>query len=144
MFNIFDDLDAMDSMFDFLAPMTVGYSCPAFPPTNVELKEDGAMKFDFALAGYKKEDLNIDYSNNKLILATTDDFNKSLSKEKTEDNSKVLNHGIKKISFNYSYLIPENKFDVDKLTAKFEDGILTILIPARDKKLVVNKKFEIN
>ena len=127
--TLFDELDSLFSVFDegLSRQGDAKYSVPSFPPCNVCLQEDGAMVFEFALAGYKKEELNMEYINSKLILSTSKDYT-----EKLKD--KYIHKGIKKPSFNYSYFVPETKFKISELKASFNDGILTITIPAKKEE----------
>lgn len=126
--TLFDELEDLFSLFDDgISESTVRYSVPSFPPCNVLVQEDGSMKFEFALAGYNKEDLLMEYKNNKLLLSTTKDY-----KEETKD--KYLAKGIKRPAFNYSYFVPETKFVIDELNASFNNGLLTIVIPAKKEE----------
>lgn len=128
--SLFDELDDLFSVFDsegLSRQSDVKYSVPAFPPCNVILQEDGSMKFEFALAGYKKEDLKMEYNNSKLVLSTVKDY-----KEEVKD--KYLAKGIKKPSFNYSYFVPETKFLINELKASFNNGLLVITIPAKKEE----------
>ena len=72
MMHSFDDV--FDEMFDAafgrslkMVPTAKGvekkYCVPYFPPCKVEKMKDGGMNFVFALAGYSKEDLKIDFEN---------------------------------------------------------------------------------
>ena len=94
------------------------------------------MQFEFALAGYKKEDIEINFDENKIILSTVKDYKAPEKKEK----EKELANNIKKPSFKYSYIVPETKFKFEgiqqeNIKAKFEDGILTVVIPPIEKKV---------
>lgn len=129
-----DLFDVMDSLFESVpsgGTSSCKYAVPSFPPSNIVVKEDGSMQFEFALAGYKKEDIEINFDENKIILSTVKDYKAPEKKEK----EKELANNIKKPSFKYSYIVPETKFKFDGTTAKFEDGILTVVIPPIEKKV---------
>ena len=129
--NYYSDLfDAVDAMFGLDKQSTTHYSTPSFPKSNVVIEEDGTMRFEFALAGYKKEDLKVDFDENRLILSTVEDF----KAPEVSENEKVLANNIKKTSFNYSYRIPEVKYKFAETKATFENGILTIKVPPVEKK----------
>ena len=102
--------------------------------TEVKANDNG-MSFKFVLAGYKKEDLKIDFERSSLILSTSETF-----KEPEEDKDVVVST-IKTPMFRYAYSIPITKLDTEKTSAKFEDGILTITIPpleeGKKKKSVI-------
>ena len=139
--------DVFDDMFDALVgrsfkcfPTDDGvtvekkYCVPSFPPVEVKANDNG-MSFKFVLAGYKKEDLKIDFERSSLILSTSETF-----KEPEEDKDVVVST-IKTPMFRYAYSIPITKLDTEKTSAKFEDGILTITIPpleeGKKKKSVI-------
>lgn len=132
-FDLFDGL--FDSMFGQTITTTGGkavekkYSVPAFPPCKAYVDKEGNMNFEFALAGYKKEDLKIDFDENRLVLSTVEDY-----KEEVMKDTKLLANNIKKPSFKYVYGVPETKFKFDETSATFEDGILTVVIPPLEKK----------
>ena len=134
MMHSFDDV--FDEMFDAafgrslkMVPTAKGvekkYCVPSFPPCKVEKMKDGGMNFVFALAGYSKEDLKIDFERSSLILGTTEDY-----KEPVEDDTgTVIASNIKFPSFRYAYSIPIPVLDIEKTEAKFENGLLLISIP---------------
>lgn len=125
-------MSLFDEIFEIFDATNVSkghaYTVPSFPPCNVNLVEDGSMCFEFALAGYKKEDLGIDYDSekNKLVLFTKKEYKPADVKP-----VKVLVNGIRKSAFTYSYFIPETKFDVNNLKAEFIDGMLYITVPPK-------------
>ncbi len=132
--DLFQELDDLFGLFEAEGLNKVErnkskYSVPSFPPCNVIIGDDGSMNFEFALVGYSKEDLGIDYKNNSLILYTTKEFEK-----KEEPTTNYLVKGIKTPSFNYAYLVPEAKFDIQKLEAVFNNGMLKINIPMKKQQ----------
>lgn len=117
---------------------TAKYSVPSFPPVKIVQKDEG-ISLKFALAGYQKEDIEISFKKDYLILSTTETFNEKENKE----DEKVLVDNFKIPVFSYKYFIPENKFDFNKAEAKFENGVLSIVIPASEKKVEERRKIEI-
>lgn len=121
LFNLIDDFinlpeyDLSDSKH---------YPVPSFPKADVFIAENGSIVFSFSLAGYKREDLDISFMENHLVLSTSKDF-----KPEQEDNRKYLVKNIKKCSFKYSYFVPETKYDFNKVEATLNNGMLTIIIP---------------
>ena len=144
MFDL-DVFDEMSKIFDgpfFGNVNTVRkYSVPSFPPVRI-VKRDKKISFKFALAGYSKKDIEINFGKDCLILSTTKEFNTSKGKEDVADN-KVIVDNFKTPSFSYKYFIPSDKFDFEKTEASFEDGILYINIPASEKVEKKLKKIEI-
>lgn len=128
--DLYDVIKEMDNMFGGIdGQQTTRYSVPSFPPCDAVLNKDESMTFAFALAGYKKEDLGIDYENNYLCIFTKEGY--SGTKFSKENTKKILSDRIKTSSFSYKYYVPETKFDPAELKATFEDGILKITIPAK-------------
>ena len=102
----YDLIDEMSKVFDepfFSSTVnTTKYSVPSFPPVRVVQREN-KVTFKFALAGYSKEDIQIKFEKDSLVLSTTEKFNKSEAKK---DSSKVLVDNFKTPSFSYKYFIP--------------------------------------
>lgn len=134
--NLFDE---MSKMFDDELFTKVKYSVPSFPPLKV-IQREKKVTFKFYLAGYSKEDLSISFGKDYLILSTTDAFEKRKEAEtcsllERKSKSKILVDTTKNISFSYKYFIPEDKFDFDAVQAELVDGILEIVVPAREQKI---------
>ena len=137
-YKLFDDMSRLfDSEF---FSNEAKYSVPSFPPVRI-VQRDNKVSFKFALAGYKKDDIQISFDKDYLLLATTEKFNKAKSEEKV--SSKVLVDNFKVPVFSYKYFIPSDKFNFEETEAKFEDGVLSIIIPAKAKEEVKPKLIEI-
>lgn len=142
MSKIFDDLDG--SLSNTLKN-AAKYSVPAFPPVKVVQRKD-KITFRFALAGYSKEDFEVTFKKDCMVLSTTAAFNKkeelrlkNETKQKAE-KARVLVDSFKTPKFSYKYFVPETKFDFDGTKAAFADGVLTITIPAFEKEMVKEPK----
>ena len=89
---------------------------------------DKNLVFDIACTGIAKEDLNIQIQDSIIRV----NYDKSKSDETGLD---YIHKGIAKRSFNLGWKI-DSKFDLSKAKAKFENGLLTIVIPfAKDSEL---------
>jgi len=106
---------------DFFAPLTNVSS-----GFRVDLKEvDDSYLIEADLPGIKKEDISLQYANNYLtIVAKRHD-----SQETNQDNylRRERRYGEFQRSF-YIGNVEENKID-----AEFKDGVLTIILPKKDK-----------
>lgn len=115
----------IDELFDpFIKSSRLSYS-DSFPASNVITDSDGCT-IELALAGYKKENLHIEV-NDMLITITGD----AIKDNRTD--RKYHNHRIKRNAFKSSYSVPD-EYNLNEMEASFEDGILCITIPRREKK----------
>lgn len=128
-------------LFDDSVFSTTKYSVPSFPPLKV-VQRDNKVTFRFALAGYSKEDLEINFGKDCLILSTTENYKEKYHKRRDTEvsvtadkkNAKILVNTFKDGIFSYKYFVPENKFDFDKAGAEFKDGVLTVLFLQEKRK----------
>jgi HSP20 family molecular chaperone IbpA len=125
--SLFDAFDAMDAMFSD----SEKYAVPQFPPSEVLKHKDGTIEISIAVAGYKKEDISISTEENKLVVSTISDYK---APKLPDEISVISSNRIKRSAFKNSFIVPETKFDFNSITAKFEDGLLTITIPPKEKK----------
>lgn len=107
------DLDFFNSFFNIQTEKT------NFPKTSIYIDNDDKLTFDFALAGFSKEDISITLENDKLIIKGHNE-----SKQKTV--KKVFQNQLAYRDFEVSYRIP-NTFS-QKTDATFKDGILTVKV----------------
>lgn len=127
-FSLFDDFFKSPSDFENnMAESVFTRSFASFPPYNVKVDKDTKnLRLEIALAGYSEEDIELNFSNDRLNIS-------SVKSEETEDSYTYFKKGIKSSSFEVSYVIPFSKYDVDNASATFKDGILTVSIPASDR-----------
>ena len=122
-----DLFDAMDAMFS----ESEKYAVPQFPPCEVTKTKDGTVEISMSVAGYKKDDISISTDENKIIVATVTDYK---IPELPNGVSLISANRLKRSAFKNSFVVPETKFNFNEIKAKFEDGILTITIPPKEKK----------
>ncbi len=85
-----------------------------YPPYNVVRIDDDKIVMEFAVAGFKKDEISITTEKNVL----------SIKAERPDaDDKKYLHKGIAARKFTRSFTLPEYH-EVD--SAKFEDGILYV------------------
>ena len=96
-----------------------------FPPQNIASFPDGSIEIELALAGYKKEDLEITLDNDLL----------KISYKKLEESAvdkKYISRQIAKRSFRTSFVINR---ELEVKSASMENGLLKILLsPILPKK----------
>jgi molecular chaperone IbpA len=90
---------------------------PAYPPYNVIKFTDDEYTLQFAVAGFKKEDISITTEKNTLQITG------QMAEPQFEDGSEYVHKGIAGRKFSRSFALPEY-FEVD--WAGLEDGILSI------------------
>lgn len=119
-----------DDMFDVLMHSNnFGFS-QQFPATNV-ITDDTGCTVELALAGYKKDQLNVEITDQNCIKIS------ATNAKETENttNKKYHNHRIKNTSFERIYTVPTEIYDLTGLKASFEDGILSVFIPKKEKQI---------
>lgn len=104
----------------------------SFPPTNISILEDGSTEIQLALAGYKKEDLQIIVEENVLKISCDKSVN---------ENNKYLSRGIARRKFRKSFMLNRGH---EVKSASMENGLLTIVISAITPKKDAPKLIHIN
>jgi HSP20 family protein len=104
-------------------------NCSAQPATNV-FETENDFRIEMLLPGFSKEDLKMNYHKNLLTV--------KVEKEEKEDNSEVeykyQHREFGKFDFEKQFKIP-NSVNMDAVEAKFENGILNIVLPKKEEAL---------
>jgi molecular chaperone IbpA len=90
---------------------------PAYPPYNVIKFTDDEYTLQFAVAGFKKEDISITTEKNILKISG------QMAEPEFEDGARYVHKGIAGRKFSRAFTLPEY-FEVD--WAGLEDGILSV------------------
>lgn len=102
------------------------YPASQFPPVNVEIDEETKdLFFTFALAGYSGDEIKLEFEGDYMELSS-----EIIAKEK--DKKLFIKKGIKKSSFSCKYPVLMSKYDTEKAEASFRDGLLKVMVPARE------------
>lgn len=120
--NLFDDL--FNDRF-FNNDHTVGKS---FTPQVDIAETDKAFELSFAIPGIKKNEIKIDLNEGQLVVSGERKFEEK--KEEKNFHSVETRYG----SFSRSFHLPDN-INVDKVEAKYEDGLLNVIIPKDEQKI---------
>ena len=100
-----------------------------FPPCNISVEEKSLdLTLEFALAGYKLEDIEISFEDDYMLLKVEG------KKEEKEEKKEYLYRGIKKSTSHSKYYVPFSKYNTDSVNATFENGVLKVLIPAKEER----------
>jgi HSP20 family molecular chaperone IbpA len=107
-----------------------------FPPANIILKKNKDLFFNFAIAGYSQEDVELSFEGDKMILELKN------GKTEKEEGDTYLIRGIRNSPQKGWYYVPVAKYDTEKAIASVKDGLLKIEIPvkeeAKPKKVKIN------
>jgi HSP20 family protein len=98
----------------------------SLPAVNVKETDDDFV-IELAAPGMDKKDFKVNFKNNVLIIS---------SERKNEKENKEENYTRKEFSyqsFQRSFTVAENAVMGDKISAKYNNGILTIVLPKRDE-----------
>jgi HSP20 family protein len=110
------------------------------PCDIVEIKDNNgnviANEFSYALAGYEKDNVNIEIDDNRLTITVY-----KSEETKDEDTSRTYLHkGLTRKMQQWSYVL-NSQVDSEKVSADMKDGILKVTIPLLTKKEI--KKIEV-
>lgn len=113
-----------------------GGSAYSFVPRVDIFEEENAFEIHVAVAGMKKEDFKIDLNDKHLTISGERKF----TKERKDNNFRSIEtqHG----TFSRSFSLPEN-VDASKISAKYNDGILELVIP-KDEKKALKQSIKVN
>ncbi len=128
--NLFDRLFDMPSAFDLGAPMSRFKA--SVPAVNIKENEKNYL-LELAVPGLKKEDFNISYENEHLVIAS------ERKTEEQEEKDQVTRREFHYESFQRSFFLPEEKADIDHINAQYKDGILLVTIPKKEIKKEVKQ-----
>jgi molecular chaperone IbpA len=113
--NVFDHFERMfDEDSFFRSP-----SMSNFPPYNIVKTGKNTYDVELALAGFSKDDIEVQYEDNMLNVKSKQKDEKSEGK----DEDGVLHRGISKRWFSKSFTIAD---DVEVKGAELKDGLLKI------------------
>lgn len=106
-----------------------------FSPRVDILEDDHSFEIQLALPGLKKNEFNIEVDEKTLTVKGERKF----STEKKEKNYHAV--GTQYGSFTRTFQLP-NTINAEKIEAKYEDGILHVILP-KDEKKILKKTIEV-
>ena len=96
------------------------------PAVNV-MENDNEYVIELAAPGMKKEDFKINLDENVLTISS------EKKDQKEEKKGQYSRREFSYQSFQRSFTLPEYRVERDKVTAKYNDGILHVIIPKREE-----------
>jgi molecular chaperone IbpA len=119
-FGFEDQLERLSQAHDHFLSST------SYPPYNI-IKDDNTYRIEIALAGFKKEDVDVVLAKNVLTI--------SGNTPKAEDDKNIAYRGIATRKFKRSFALSDN---TEVKAAKMEDGMLVIeiekVVPEEDQE----------
>ena len=120
--NWLEDIFNRDLPSVFTSNFNTGITLP-----KVNIKESAdAFMVEMAVPGLKKSDFQLDLDNQSLSISTE----RKEENEHQEDNYTRREFGYS--SFKRTFTLPESVND-EKINAKYQDGILSILLPKKEE-----------
>ena len=124
----------LPSLFDrFFNNELEGWNRNNFSDTNttlpsVNIKENtDAFEVEVAAPGFEKSDFNIELDNDTLTISSEKQVN-----EEVKEDERITKQEFSYQSFTRSFTLPE-LVDEEKISAKYENGILSISIPKKEE-----------
>ena len=127
-----------DDMFDQFESMlgNGGLVQSNYPPYNIRKAGKDKYAIELALAGFSKNDVEVEFEDNLLTVKT-----KKINNTEKKDGNEIIHKGISQRSFSKSFTIAD---DVKIDSAELKDGLLTIncekIIPEQKKKILITVK----
>ena len=106
-------------------PTKLGVVDLGFPKTDI-IENDTAFIVELGLSGWKRDELNVELIGDNIVVSGES------STEKQE--GKYLRRELKRSKFSKTILLGQN-LDRDNIEAKYEDGLLTVIVPKLKKGL---------
>ncbi|MFO8065851.1 MAG: Hsp20/alpha crystallin family protein [Spirochaetota bacterium] len=104
------------------------YPFYSYPPANIYMTENKTIVFEFALAGFEEENVNLEFRGDYMYL------NATVPEETGEQDIHYLKRRLKfKNIKDQKYYVPEDKFDREKAEAVFKNGVLTVTVPPKEE-----------
>ena len=124
--------DSIFEEFDRMLESTERYNSN-YPPYNIHKLNDTDYKIEIALAGYSKDDIELELKENTLTVR-----NKAKEKVINENGNGVIHKGISTRQFERSFTISE---DIKVKNAELKNGLLNIdlerIIPEEKKSRLI-------
>lgn len=101
------------------------YSFYSFPPANIYMSPERSITFEFALAGFDEDDIDLEFKGDYMVL--------NARAPETPESVSFLKRRLKfKDVVDQKYYVPDDKFDRDGAKAVFKNGMLKVTVPPRE------------
>ena len=134
--NLFDDWFGFPKFPDFREAEKKLYGRHASREMRTDVHEhDDHFELNVDLPGFKKEEITLDLENGYLTVSAS----KNLEEEGTGKRGKIIRQERWAGAMQRSFYVGEDVKSED-VTAKFEDGVLTLTVPKKDQPKLPEKK----
>ena len=132
--NLFND-DWMDFGFPEIDKALYGKHAGHVMKTDVK-ETDAGYEVDIDLPGFKKDEISAKLENGYLTISAA----KGLDKDEQDKNGKYIRKERYAGSMSRSFYVGEGVTQ-DDIKAKYEDGILRLVVPKKDNKAVEANRY---
>ena len=123
--NLFDDFFTRD-LFDW-GNSNFSTSGTTLPAVNVRETAD-MFVVEMAAPGMKKEDFKVELNNNLLTISS-----EHKEEHEQKEGGKYTRKEFSYQSFQRSFQLSKEAVDADNIQAKYENGVLNLMIPKREE-----------
>ena len=122
--NLFGDF--FDKAFSDWNSANFSLTNTTLPAVNIQESKDDFL-VSMAVPGMTKKDFKLDLNDNVLTISS------ERKEEKKEDENNFTRREYSYQSFSRSFTLPKNVVNDEKISAKYENGELKILIPKKEE-----------
>ena len=122
--NLFGDF--FDKAFSDWNSTNFSLTNTTLPAVNIQESKDDFL-VSMAVPGMRKKDFKLDLNDNVLTISS------ERKEEKKEDEDNFTRREYSYQSFSRSFTLPKNVVNDEKISAKYENGELKILIPKKEE-----------
>ena len=136
--NLFDDMfdfDDFDKEFNRMMRPLYGKHAQNMMKTDVR-ETDNSYELDIDLPGFKKDEIKFELDNGYLSISAA----KGLDKDEEKKDGKYIRRERYAGAMNRTFYVGDNLTQQD-IQAKFEDGILKIIVPKKDVQQIEQNKY---
>lgn len=125
MTNLFDDFFSRDLWNWGLANNSTTNT--TIPAVNIKETTEN-FEVEMAAPGMKKEDFRVELDGNNLTISS-----ETRDENEVKENERYTRREFSYQSFQRTFTLPKNVVDVEQIHAKYENGVLHLLIPKREE-----------
>ena len=119
--SVFDDI--FDSMLDL--PALMDRTTQGYPVADIYKSSDGSTVMEFALAGFKRDNLHVE------IIPEKREIHVSADSHGDEERDNFKSRRIARRAFHKTFVNYDGDLDLSKAEAKYNDGLLRINLPLK-------------